>query len=928
MLKLIKLNSKSQIWDYFKKIDMDRDAWIVSKASERDLMSAHILNDKGYFLDMSVQLNRSFFQSIHKSVFPEHTIVSREFAEAYLKRKMAILQDELSIDVIDEKSRLRSMTYFASLLLDPDLDEGKLQEWLDVSEERKLRLKPDLLLNELFLSFFLDNKMVCEDWVLAHLQNADLSNVAFPISRFYFDLGPDYSVVESSILIKLAKNFEINLFQVVHSFDSEYTHLLQSYERFDVLDNLAKANASSGEPTVELKKFSSAISESRFAVGQIKKWHDSSVPYDQMAIIAPDIQKYVDVLSWQLLAEGVPTNQNKKSTFLEFQDIRELLSDLSFFKTEIEFSSIRESLARFQPNERLWEEKLNSPFLQSDQLLKMIEKQLPRFFSKHMGCSVESVIQLRSKEMNVAEFLKLTQAYWERGGLSERKEKIINSIYGVTSLVIELNLEEWVEQVERTAMQATVSVGSRDSAGLQLVSLSQLSVFNLKNIVVLGLDENGFRSHFKESIPPDDIFNLGSELGVFLAHPDLSVSSFLLDDLMSQASGTVILSYPSRAIDSAIQNPAAQWQNRAFEQKLIEKEIDTPIPIVWDSLIANNESRWLQQTQQDYKLNSVQWDRDPASAPPLRDFSMSDISLSPSSMQAFLDCRQKFFFQRVLRLKSVDSESFDVNAREKGSWYHSVFEKIITQEHEYISPLLSLGFNDVEREALLHRLQKDFADLTPEGFSPQTWLLVKKSFFENVLKFIGHELSLRRQFPEVKSLKVEWEWNVFYDWETHKFVKDQGITTIKISGVVDRILHNQKTNQLWLIDYKSSLKNYSSHGDWIKKQEFQLLLYNHIVQYQTAETWSAPVENLSYWHLPNLERKKGFVLSDPRYVGFGYSKKDLGTLDDKLKIENEFLEQFKVLIDQMKEGHFYPHPKDEKNCIYCEWRLACRAPHL
>ncbi len=935
MLKLIKVNSKSQIWEYFKKSDIENETWVVAKSSERDDLAGHILADKGYFLDNSVQLKFSFYETLYKNVFPEFTILSRDFAEAFLKQKMQELKTELAIDIIDEASRLRSITYFAPLLLDPDLDKAKFQEWLSESDERVLRLKPDLLLNELFLSFFLNSNLICEDWLLAHLQNASFADLHLPVKRFYFDLSVDYSIVEASLLQKLSKNHDLCLFQIVHEFDIKYAHLLQGYDRFDSFENITKHSESSVRDTksIELKKFSSAVSECRFAVGQIKKWSSSGLRLSEMAIVAPDISKYFDMLSWQLAAENIVIKQNKKTNYLEFQDIRELLSDLSFFKSEIEYSSVRDSLARFFSKERPGvfgkiEEKLNSQFLQSEQLLSLIQSLVPNFFKVHLEFSVEEILNIREKKLKAADFLKLTRLFWERSGLGERKEKIINSIYNSTSLAIELSFQEWIAQVEKTAGQSESNLGQQSPMGLSVGFLSNVSLYNLKNVVVIGLDESGFKSQFKESIPKDDIFKLGSELGVYLPHPDLNVRSFQLEELLSQVQATAILSYPYKSIDSSIQNPAPEWQNRAFQQKLIEKDMDVPGLVNWDLLVNDHNSNWLNARGQKFKLDIQKMDLKPEQTSRIAGFSLNDITLSPSSIQTFLDCRQKFYFQRVLKLKNIESEAFDVNAREKGSWYHAIFEKIIAQEDTYITPLVSLAFDEVLKKSLLERLQVDFTDVYPVGLSPATWLLVKKSYFENAVKFIEQEVNFKNQFPEIKNVKVEWAWEIFYNWQTHQFSRERTDSSVRISGVIDRILINQTTKQLWLVDYKSSLKNYSAFSAWLSKQEFQLLLYNLVVQNYSGEPWAGPVEYLNYWQLPDLKKKKGFSLADARFLEIGHTKKDQGSLEEKKKVEEDFLILFKDMVEQMKEGHFYPKPSDENICRHCDWRLACRAPHL
>ncbi len=934
MLKLIKVSSKNQIWEYFKKRDVENETWVVAKSSDRDVLSEHILAKTGYFLDNSVQLKFSFYETLYKNAFPEFTVLSRDFAEAYLKQKMQELKTDLDLDIVDEASRLRSISYYAPLLLDLELDKPKFQEWLNESDERALRLKPDLLLNELFLSLFLNSNLICEDWILAHLQNANFANLHLPVKQYYFDLSSDYTIVEASLLQKLAKNHDICLFQTVHDFDSKYAHLLQGYDRFDSLDSRVKNNESSApdRKSIGLKKFSSAVSECRFAVSQIKKWSISGLKLSEMAIVAPDINRYFDMLSWQLMSENIVIQQNKKTSYLEFQDIRELLSDLSFFKSEIEYSSIRDSLARFYSKDRPGvfgkiEEKLNSQFLQSEQLLNLIQSLVPKFFKEHFDLTVEEVLDIRAKQLNAVDFLKFTRLFWERAGLGERKEKIINSIYSSTSLDIELSLQEWVAQVEKTAGQLDSNLGQRDPMGLCVAFLSDISLYNLKNVVVIGLDESGFKSQFKESIPKDDIFKLGSELGVYLPHPDLNIRSYQLEELLSQVQETAIMSYPYKSIDSSIQNPAPEWQNRAFQQKLVEKEMDLPGLVNWD-LLLNNNSKWLTTRHQDYKLEIQKMDLRPEQTNRMAGFSLGDITLSPSSIQTFLDCRQKFYFQRVLKLKNIESEAFDVNAREKGSWYHAVFEKIIAQENTYIVPFVSLAFNDDLKKSLLEQLQEDFADVYPAGFNSATWLLVKKSYFENAVKFIEQEVIFRNQFPEIKNVKVEWEWEIYYNWKTHQFSRESSDSSVRISGVIDRILINQTTKRLWLVDYKSSLKNYSAYSAWLTNQEFQLLLYNLVVQSYSDEPWGGPVEYLSYWQLPDLRKKKGFSLADARFLDMGHTKKDIGSLDEKRKVEEDFLVQFKDMVEHMKEGHFYPKPSDERICRHCEWRLACRAPHL
>ena len=176
-----------------------------------------------------------------------------------------------------------------------------------------------------------------------------------------------------------------------------------------------------------------------------------------------------------------------------------------------------------------------------------------------------------------------------------------------------------------------------------------------------------------------------------------------------------------------------------------------PAQIAWDLLISNQDSQWIHQREQDYKIDVQRWDAKPELASPVEHFSLSEISLSPSSIQTFLDCRQKFYFQRVLRLRSVEAESFDINARDKGSWYHSIFEQLIAKEDQYILPLVTTGFSEVDKATMLAKLQSDFAAIFPVGFSETTWNLVKKSYFENVIKFIEHEIKLRAHLPELKS---------------------------------------------------------------------------------------------------------------------------------------------------------------------------------
>ena len=133
-----------------------------------------------------------------------------------------------------------------------------------------------------------------------------------------------------------------------------------------------------------------------------------------------------------------------------------------------------------------------------------------------------------------------------------------------------------------------------------------------------------------------------------------------------------------------------------------------------------------------------------------------------------------------------------------------------------------------------------------------------------------------------------------------------------------------------LLDYKRNLNQNIVHlTKWLNKSDFQLSLYAQALEKGLVENMKpAFVEAAAYYGLRDFNYK-GYVNENSPYEKiFGSRSQARKTRVDFEKNQEELNEAIRCLLADMKQGIFFPEPKDPTICKTCNWRKWCRASHL
>jgi len=289
------------------------------------------------------------------------------------------------------------------------------------------------------------------------------------------------------------------------------------------------------------------------------------------------------------------------------------------------------------------------------------------------------------------------------------------------------------------------------------------------------------------------------------------------------------------------------------------------------------------------------------------------LRLSPTQLEDFGECPQKFLLKHILHVEDIDhpERELQIHHREKGSLDHRVLEKFYRSldetelhvpltdalarrlddlvdeqfdDYESVAPPFNRTVRDIERRAT-KRLLRDFvtsdiADLLANSLVPR--------HFEYRFGAKHKELA---DHPE-------------------PFVVEAGGAPVRVEGTVDRI--DAGDGRFRIVDYKSGKAlRHTNLGEKIDRGvRLQLALYAMAV----AEFFRADAESVSGTIKP-------LVMGDTKPAKFAFA------LHEK---REALLETLTIFIRAILSGTFpaFPNEDDEFNaCKYCPVNHSCRTRH-
>jgi RecB family exonuclease len=241
---------------------------------------------------------------------------------------------------------------------------------------------------------------------------------------------------------------------------------------------------------------------------------------------------------------------------------------------------------------------------------------------------------------------------------------------------------------------------------------------------------------------------------------------------------------------------------------------------------------------------------------------LKEYEWSATSFKNFLECKRKFYFQHILKIKE-HSISLKPKAFELGSIIHSILEKY------YKNEIGDLSYKVIEKLFYEYRTSNPFLALDLE-----IW---KKKLYH----FYLYD---KERLENRKIIALEQNFNIVFD-------------DIKIKGVIDRVdLYNDCYE---VIDYKTSsslkidsLKNYEKSNDY--QLEFYYLAMSEI--YKTDKV------SAFYYDLSSTKLIEEIAL------------------DKKLEL---LIEKFNEIKELSKKEISFEKCEEKSTCVYCPYSTIC-----
>lgn len=297
-----------------------------------------------------------------------------------------------------------------------------------------------------------------------------------------------------------------------------------------------------------------------------------------------------------------------------------------------------------------------------------------------------------------------------------------------------------------------------------------------------------------------------------------------------------------------------------------------------------------------------------------------ESTLSPSALNAYLDCTLKFYFRYIARIKIKDELNTEIDSATFGSIFHYAVELIykkLTQDSEVIRK------NDLEKLLKNDTLIQSYVDMA-----------FKKLFFhipfEELAEYNGTQLINSKVIATYikQLLRIDQQYTPFEMVGMEKNVREiveietsRGKTKIRIGGQIDRI--DCKEDTLRIVDYKtggnpkipSSIQQLFTPAEDRPSYIFQTFLYAAIMcKKQPLKV--AP--SLLYIHKAASE-------SYSPVIEMGEPRKEKTPINNFAFLEDEFRENLHILLQEMyNEEIGFTQTEHRKFCGYCDYKGICK----
>ena len=340
MLKMIKIKAPSIRWSLLSELDPQTDCFIVSDIKTKLSVESELLTKHNFLPGFCVMRAGEFYRELFYSLDLNWNVTSDLFVRELFSEFCTQYKESWIKNLQNSKSFFKFFNVFFTILC----HQGKSElfvEWFN-SQPYPVLWKSWFNLCQEFFSFLNSKKTLHESGIKALLLNQlpSLNQLSFKKERIFVDLGFSFDLCEKDIFKELSRHKE------VHILSPELEDKQFFEESFNAYQNLEeelgtnqkvflghhfqkKLDDKQNTETQFFKiKNETQLEEIQKVVTQVCKWLKAGVSPQDIAIFAPDMEKYWFALKIYFSKEKIPV---KKSIFVQavdFPEVRYFLSAL------------------------------------------------------------------------------------------------------------------------------------------------------------------------------------------------------------------------------------------------------------------------------------------------------------------------------------------------------------------------------------------------------------------------------------------------------------------------------------------------------------------------------------------------------------------------------------------------------------------------
>ena len=480
----------------------------------------------------------------------------------------------------------------------------------------------------------------------------------------------------------------------------------------------------------------------------------------------------------------------------------------------------------------------------------------------------------------------------------------INRLYSLIESG-ELNIQTHTLKrlISKVLTSSNIPFHGEPAIGMQVMGVLETRNLDFRNLVMLSLNEGQLPKTGGESsfIP----YNLRKAFGMTTIEHKNAVYAYYFYRLIQRAENITLL-----------YNTSSDGLNRGEESRfMLQLLVEGPHEITREYLEAG------QSPQSTPKIEI------PKTPEVLRQIyrtydstNPSSVILSPSALNAYLDCRLRFYYRYVAGLKTPDEVSAEIDSALFGTIFHLSAQLAYTDltangkmiQKEDFERLLR---NEVKLQnyvdlAFKQELFKVPADEKPEYNGVQlinSKVIVSylKQLLRNDLQYAPFEM-VAMEKPVAEKITIQ---------------TGQGPITLRLGGTIDRM--DAKDTTLRIVDYKTggspktpaNIEQLFTPSETRPNYIFQTFLYAAIMSRQQSLK-VAP--SLLYIHRAASESYSPVIeMGEPRQPKIPVSNFAF--------FEDEFRERLQRLLEEIfDENEPFTQTEDTKKCAYCDFKAICK----